>query len=76
MTLFPGNDSSELDPAARWLAHYEEVARQQRALGPLRRHPRPRLPATQRRRRTISTFIALSVVFVGAALALLWLPKP
>jgi len=62
-----------MDPAARWLEHYDAMEERQKALGAAgRRHLRPRLPGLRRRQRVVATLIALSVVLVGAALAVLW----
>ena len=72
MTLFPRSDSTELDPAARWLEHYEAVERQRNAPGAVQRHLRSR-PGLRRRQRTIAMLAALAIVLVGAALAVLWL---
>jgi hypothetical protein len=72
MTLIPRNLSSELDPATRWLEHYEAVATQQRALA-VGRRLRTRRPGPRRRQRMVVTVIALSVVLAGGALAVLLL---
>jgi hypothetical protein len=70
--LYSGH-SSELDPAARWLEHYEAVERRRRAQRGARLHLLARLPSPRRHQRMVATLIGLSAVLVGAAFAILWL---